>query len=364
MTNALTLTVGANDFVIEYLTDVGGKVSHKNVIERRKSQDSAILSSLRGVTEQIQIQGVVTDLKVFPSSTLTSDPTDVGASVCTDTSLSLVGSEWQGKRVTFRILDVGDSSYKDNETFTHTIISHTSNTFTLASNAYSDGIRLGDAYTVLISDTPGINDWSYNLIRNKDWWDPEDVTLTYTESDLKNPQHSTTITYDGCVRDFKWSKPEHDPGYLVQFTFFRHKKTGDETIRVINANNNNLKLVQGGNTFYFQNIVQTTGSVNFGTMIQLPSRTTGECRVVNNLSASENLTFKGETNSLAMIVNYINNLYVTDWWTASNVELTYTDMYNNSDTFVRYVLLKSFTWDHSVKQRGVYKYTLEFGCEK
>jgi hypothetical protein len=279
MPDALTLTVSGSDYSIEYPIGIGGTVSHKNVMERKKSSDSVILKSLSGVVEQVQMQGIITQLS-------------------RDTT------------------------------------------------------------------TPGISQWIDSYVRNTAWWVPTAVTLTYTETDLKNPQHSTTLTYNGCVKDFKWSKLEHDPGYLVIFTFMRHKTSGSETVRAIAADNNNLKVVQGGTTVYFQNVVQSSGSVGFGSMFQLPQRTTGKARVVNNLSASEGLIFKGETNSLAMIDNMINNLYVTNWWTASNVQLTYVDMYDNNDTLVRNVLLKSFNWEHSVNQRGVYKYTLEFGREK
>ena len=279
MADVLTLTVGGSDYSIEYPIGIGGTVSHKNVMERKKSSDSVILKSLSGVTEQIQMQGIITDL--------------------------------------------------DRDT-----------------------------------TTPGISQWIDSYVRNKNWWDPTAVTLTYTETDLKNPNSSTTLTYNGCVKDFKWSKLEHDPGYLVNFTFMRHKTSGSETARAIAADNNNLKVVEGGTTVYFQNIVQSSGSINYAAMVQLPQRTSGKCRIRNNLSASESISFKGETNSLAMIANYINNLYVTDWWTADDVALTYTDMYDNSDTLVRDVLLKLFNWEHSVNQRGVYKYTLEFGREK
>ena len=73
------------------------------------------------------------------TSTLTSDPSDVANSVCTDTSLSLTTNEWANKRV--RLTHAGTDYY-------YTVSSNTSNTFTIDDNAYTDGVRSGDAYII------------------------------------------------------------------------------------------------------------------------------------------------------------------------------------------------------------------------
>lgn len=73
------------------------------------------------------------------SSTLTSDPTNVANSVCTDTTLSLTTNEWIDKRVK---LNDGATDYY------YTVVSNTANTFTIDGNAYSDGIRNGDSYVI------------------------------------------------------------------------------------------------------------------------------------------------------------------------------------------------------------------------
>ena len=278
MADIISFTQGGTDYELDYPTSIGGTVSHKLVVERRKSSDSATVRSVMGVVEQIQVQGIVEQLE--------------------------------------------------------------------------------DAGT-----TPGINEWINSLARSKNWWTPTNVTLTYTETDLHNPSSDSTITYNGCIKDFKAAKLEYEPAYEVNITFFRHKSSTGETERAMNMTKGNLKLTRGSTDVYFDKVFQSSVSVTFPSMIQLPQRTSGKCRVINNLSASEKLTFKGKTNSFATIVNYINNMYVTNWWTASNVSLEYTD-WLTSDTYTADVLLNSFSWEHNTREKGVYNFDLEFTREK
>jgi len=75
------------------------------------------------------------------NSTLTSDPTDVANSVCTDTSLSLLVDEWVDYRVQ---LTHSSTDYY------YTIVSNTADTFTIDSNAYTDGVRSSDVFDITI----------------------------------------------------------------------------------------------------------------------------------------------------------------------------------------------------------------------